>query len=398
MQTTGAGIDWSATDFEREIGRYEGPADGPVLICIGAMHGNEPAGALAIQRVLRRLRSQRLPLRGSFIGLIGNVAALRKQVRFIDQDLNRMWTAERLAAIAGGASSPGRLTGEAREQLELYQALQRLIAEEPRELIFLDLHTTSAPSPPFAIFADTLRNRRFASHFPVPLVLGLEERLSGILMEFLTELGYITLAFEAGRHQSPESVEFHEAAIWIALAAAGMLRPAVLADFDQYRDKLAGAAQSLPRFLEVRFRHALNVDDRFCMQPGFNNFQPIRAGELLAEDRNGKINAPSSGRILMPRYQGLGDDGFFLVRAVRPMWLRVSALLRILHADALIRLLPGVRRHPVRPQTLIIDQAIARWFPLEILHLLGYRQQEVLGTTLLASKRRFDVRPPAHRR
>ena len=33
---------------KRIIGRYEGNEPGPLFLCIGAMHGNEPAGVQAI--------------------------------------------------------------------------------------------------------------------------------------------------------------------------------------------------------------------------------------------------------------------------------------------------------------------------------------------------------------
>jgi succinylglutamate desuccinylase len=50
----------------------------------------------------------------------------------------------------------------------------------------------------------------------------------------------------------------------------------------------------------------------FKMFPGFQNFSPIRKGEPLATDRHGIVYAPNGGCILMPLYQGQGNDGFFI--------------------------------------------------------------------------------------
>jgi succinylglutamate desuccinylase len=52
------------------------------------------------------------------------------------------------------------------------------------------------------------------------------------------------------------------------------------------------------------------------MRPGYANFQPIRRGEHLADDASGPVLAPEDGLILMPLYQSLGTDGFFLVQEV----------------------------------------------------------------------------------
>jgi len=41
--------------LNRIIGRYDGSEKGPMLVCIGAMHGNEPAGVRAIELVLKML-------------------------------------------------------------------------------------------------------------------------------------------------------------------------------------------------------------------------------------------------------------------------------------------------------------------------------------------------------
>ena len=79
----------------RIIDRYEGKEPGPLLICIGGMHGNEPAGILAIQEVFRLLDIEdacnpEFSYRGSFIGIRGNLRAIQNEQRFIDRDLNRM--------------------------------------------------------------------------------------------------------------------------------------------------------------------------------------------------------------------------------------------------------------------------------------------------------------------
>ena len=86
-------------DIPRVLGSYGGSAPGPLVICIGGMHGNEPAGVFAMQRVLRSLHETQPAFRGELLTLSGNRAALARRCRYIAQDLNRLWTADRIAAI-----------------------------------------------------------------------------------------------------------------------------------------------------------------------------------------------------------------------------------------------------------------------------------------------------------
>lgn len=98
--------------------------------------------------------------------------------------------------------------------------------------------------------------------------------------------------------------------------------------------------------------------------------------------------------ILLPLYQGQGEDGFFVAREFSPFWLRVSRFCRMLRMGRWMHLLPGVRRDPEDPDLLIVDTAVARFYPLEIFHLLGFRKRRQDGTVLRVSRRRFDREAP----
>ena len=119
-----------------------------------------------------------------------------------------------------------------------------------------------------------------------------------------------------------------------------------------------------------------------------------RSGEILAEDRGGLIRAPRDGRIMLPLYQGKGDDGFFLARRVAKFWLKLSAGLRLLRLERILPWLPGVRRLEGQDGRLLVDQRVARWYSLQIFHLLGYRKRRAQGKALIVSRRRHDLRGP----
>jgi succinylglutamate desuccinylase len=380
----------ASSPFPRVLGTYSGPEAGPLLICIGGIHGNEPAGVLAAQRVLEQLHTQRPPFRGEFVALAGNRTALARRCRYLAEDLNRVWFPERLATLRqAGNEEP--LGPEETEQRELLLALEDALDRRRGPVIFLDLHTTSADGVPFTVISDTILNRQLALSLPAPVILGLEEQLDGTTLNYMNDCGYLAVGFEGGQNEAPSSVTHHEAAIWTLLVTAGCLPRSYASPLDPLHAVLRQKTRPAPRIVEIRYRHAIREGDHFEMEPGYVNFQAVQRDQLLAHDRHGDIRAQENGYVLMPLYQSQGTDGFFLVHEIQPLWLRVSAWLRWLRLDRVLPWLPGIRRHPQRPETLIVNPAIARWFVVEIFHLLGFRQQRTEEGKLVVSRRSHDV-------
>lgn len=387
--TTGTAAGRRAADHL--LGRFRGSAAGPLLVCIGGIHGNEPAGVAALERVVASLTRERPPFRGELVALRGNLAALELGRRFVDEDLNRIWTLPRIGSLRenGVVESP-----EVIEQAELLALLDDLFSEADGTVHVVDLHTTSSESAPFLTFSDTLRNRGFAAEFPVPFVLGLEEELEGTLLDYVNHLGYVAVGVEGGSHRDPESVDNLEAAVWLSLVAAGNMEPERVPELRSYRRRLRRAGADLPDIFEVRYRHALRGGEGFRMDPGYRNFEPVRRGQAIARDGRGRIRAQESGRLFLPLYQTQGDEGFFLVRPVAPFWLTVSAWLRRLRVDELVRWVPGIRRHPERPETLIVDPRLARPLVVNLFHLLGFRRERPENGSLVFSRRKDAVEQP----
>src|SRR5688500_8439811 len=99
--------------YERGVGTVRGRDAGPTLIVVGGIHGNEPAGIRAVERVIARLSER--DLRGELVAFGGNLGALRLGRRFIAKDLNRQWGAEQIVAVR----NKRELDAEDREQLDL---------------------------------------------------------------------------------------------------------------------------------------------------------------------------------------------------------------------------------------------------------------------------------------
>jgi len=376
------------TTAARVIGRIDGNTPGPVLVCVAGMHGNEPAGVEALERVLDTLTVEAYRIEGTFVAVRGNQAALAEQVRFVDNDLNRHWTRERIGRVTLDRD-PDPSVSEDADLLQLHDLISDLLDQASGESYVLDLHTTSGRSAPFGTVGDTMRNRRFAMQLPLPLIMGLEEHLEGTMLEFFNDRGHVTLGFEGGPHKDASSVDRTEAAVWLALEAAGMLPdPRAATRLADARAFLSRLSRNLPRVLEVRHRHFVGPKDQFTMRPGYASFQEVAENEHLADDETGPVIAPETGIILMPLYQPAGDDGFFITREFNQFWLSVSAMLRRLHVDNVLPWMPGITRDPSHGGTLLVNGRVARWFALEVFHLLGYRKRRQMGDVLVVARRR----------
>lgn len=374
----------------RLLGRLDSGRPGPTVVLLAGLHGNEPAGTRAIRAVIEALRRQEAPLRGRIVGLAGNLGALAAGRRHLARDLNRGWKRDDVAALLAPSST--RRLAEDDEQRELLRAIAPLLAEAREPVVFLDLHSTSGDSPPFTVMADVLRNRKIGLALPLPLILGIEEILDSTALGYLCDLGHVALAVEGGQNDDPMTVANHEAAIWITLAASGALDAADVPDLPARCAQLAAASRGRPSVVEIRHRHLVEEGDGFAMRPGWSSFQPVRRGEVVADDARGPIRVPESGYMLMPRYQGQGEDGYFIVRAVSPFWLHLSAWLRRGRLDRVVPLLPGVRRDPQDPDRYWIDRRVARWQVVNVFHLFGYRHVRPERERLAFSRRRPGFR------
>ncbi len=363
-------------------------AGGTLLVCCG-IHGNEPAGVLASRRVFERLGKDGVEMAGRFIAIAGNLAALNERRRFVDRDLNRMWMREDVAAVRRS----GRPScSEERELLEIHAVLDPLLETEVERLVFLDLHSASAEGPPFCCLGDTLPNRKIAFALGLPAILGLEETIDGGLLEYLNNRGCRAVGIEGGQHGDPRTVDRLEAAIWITLATMGFVDEREVEAVPAARQLLVEAVRGVPRVVEILVRHSISEEDAFRMEPGFGNFHQVEADQVLARDRGGEVRAELGGRLLLPLYQGQGNDGYFLGRDVLPFWLGVSRWLRRLRLQWTLRLLPGVSRDPHDPSALLVDPRIARFQVTNLFHLFGYRRCRPRDEHLVFT-RRLD-RPP----
>ena len=182
-----------------------GPTDGPLLLCVGGLHGNEPAGVRALEEVVRGGRGAPgtdgggLRGRGGQLEGAGGEAAVRRlrpEPGVDGGSVDGAGVVERNGAGrgSGGAAAAG---GAGRSP--------------PSGGAGRCTSWTSTPHPggggAFTTTSDYLGNRRFAMEIPAPLVLGLDEAIEGTLIGYLDDFGYTTAVFECGQHNEEEAIK-----------------------------------------------------------------------------------------------------------------------------------------------------------------------------------------------
>lgn len=359
----------------RIIGHFQGSEPGPILVFFGGIHGNEPSGVQALEHVFKTLNKKSVSAKGSVYGILGNIPAILQKRRFVQKDLNRLWLKKEIERIEHIKETDR--TFEEQELHELLALINNLLDTHHQPFYFIDFHTTSSKTLPFITINDAMINRKFASLFPVPIILGIEEYLDGPLLSYINTLGYVSLGFESGQHSSEMARTNSIAFFWLAMVYSGAMQKEEVSSFDSYLMELSNSASNNRNFYEIKERYAIAPEDSFIMAPAFQSFESVPKGTLLAHHNEKVIYAEKKGILFMPLYQPQGGEGFFMIKRI-PRWiLSMSAMLRKVKADYLLTILPGVSWRDSSKTQLLVNLKVARFYSKAIFHLLGFRSREL---------------------
>lgn len=233
---------------------------GPHAALVALVHGNELAGAIVLERLLRDgLR----PARGRLTLGFANLAAFERfdpahptASRFVDEDLNRLWDT---ALLDGPRES---------SELARARALRPLIDTVD---VLLDLHSMLWASEPLLLCGETQKGRALAQAIGTPsLVVADGGHVSG---RRLIDYGHFAahqaapaaVLVEAGQHWEEATVATTHAAV------AGLLRHLRMVSWPE-----APPAHAAPRF--ARVTQAVTASTA-----SFAFTRPFRGGEVVAE-------------------------------------------------------------------------------------------------------------------
>lgn len=359
------------TSFKRMIAKIEGKTSGPNIVFFAGIHGNEAAGVHALKETLVKIDPEMV--RGVIYGIAGNLKALSLKLRYIDSDLNRLWTIDNLNKI----NQKEILNSEEQELIELSTVLKEILESNQEPFYFIDLHTTSSKTLPFITINDSMINRNFSKQFPVPIVLGIEEYLNGPVLSYINQLGYVSLGFESGQHEDPEAISNAKAFIYLTLVYSGCIDKHNIQNLNIYYKLLRSASRKISDIFEVIYLHKIEDGDSFKMLNRFDSFQKIEKGTKIAISNDTVIKSKFNAKIFMPLYQKIGQEGFFIIKKIHPFILRLSSALRKFRIDSILALLPGISWENKQKHVLLVNLKTARFLAKEFFHLFGYRSQQI---------------------
>jgi len=369
------------TAINRVIGKIQGKVSGPTVVFFAGIHGNEPAGVHALKDVFKKLVED--DIKGTVYGITGNLKALEANQRYLEEDLNRIWTKERIKALP----TKTNLNTEEREQKELLDILNDILKSNTGPFYFIDFHTTSSKTLPFITINDALINRNFSKLFPVPIVLGIEEYLNGPLLSYINELGYVSLGFESGQHVDQSAIINSISFIYLTLVYSKAIAKEKVIGFPVHYNRLKTESHGLLDIFEVVYLHKIKSNESFSMKAGFKSFQNIKADTILSISNGEPIKSKYNAKIFMPLYQSKGREGFFLIKHINPFFLNLSTFLRRFRVDNLLPWLPGVSWENEDKNALLVNLKVTQFFAKSLFHLLGYRNKQVDETHLKLNNR-----------
>lgn len=280
------------------------PVLGPRVAVVAQTHGNEPVGALVLERLEPMLPEQLV--RGEILVVVSNVEAMRIGRRHTPggTDLNRLWDTDTLEQLAAMPAS--ERCYEHRRALELAPLLQRCVA-------ILDLHSASQPAPPFLVVRDDQRHAELVKRLGVQrVVTGLHEEgilEGGVCPDVGLLLGErsdrVGLTFEAGQHSDPDNrkrafelvVRFLDAFdVWRTPPPPALVQPQVFEVIDVFRQAPAGSEQ-------FRFPgwEPGNGGGSLASGRPLASFERVEADEvLLKQGDDTVVRAPSPFTMLLP--------------------------------------------------------------------------------------------------
>lgn len=278
-----------------DIKTYDSGVTGTHLLILGAIHGDERCGALALGTLCRELDDGLHTLQSGKITIVPvcNPKAYEQDCRYIDVNLNR---------VIGHHQSPVHY------EHHLANQIAPLIEQAD---VLLDLHAYSSGTKPF-LFLDheTPQSRAFATSLGIPdWVTGWEALYEPKEQEttdcdteaFAHRAGKMALTIECGQLKDPASTAIARQA---ALAA--------LAHFDIVKTDNLPAPITAPRLHKMHKIIFKNTEGKFVKN--WQHLDEVKAGEPLISCADGTIiKSDTDGVVMLPcEWAAMGTEWLYL--------------------------------------------------------------------------------------
>jgi len=258
-----------------------GPLPGKHVVIMAGVHGDEVCGLRAFERVVPTLSIDA----GKVTFVWANHAAIDKEVRFVESNLNRLFQADTFL------SEKQRNSYEYKRSREIMPLLASADA-------LLDIHSSGTPeSTPFVICEQN--SYEIATLLPVEIISsGWDAVQAGGSDSFVNASGGKGVCIECGYHNDPNAVDRAECAIYAFLYANQNIirKPEIRAE-----NKTFVQVQSLYR-----------TTTNFVPSRSYNDFQAVSSGEVIGTDGTNEVVAPGEGTVIFVRARKETNEEAFL--------------------------------------------------------------------------------------
>ncbi|MBB5391023.1 MULTISPECIES: M14 family metallopeptidase [unclassified Herbaspirillum] len=285
---------------------FDSHMEGPHVMILALMHGNEVSGAIAVDRLLKQGLH---PVRGRVTLGFGNVAAYARfnpqdadASRYIDEDMNRVWSAQRLDG--DDDSSELRRARELRPVIDTVDFM-------------LDLHSMHEAAPPLIVSGPLDKGMDFAAQLGTPQHVIVDHgHPNGVRMRDYAGFGdpasmKNALLVECGQHFSAASERVAQDVAARFLLATGAVERADVAHLMQQGELPA------QRFIGVTEPVvAQGMELEFAAD--YRGMEVIpKAGTVIAKENEREITTPYDDcTLVMPSLRHIGS-GVTVVRLGR---------------------------------------------------------------------------------
>jgi predicted deacylase len=314
----------SARDFQFKSVTYTGLGKGPRAIIMGATHGNEVCGTLAIRRVMEEIDSGKLRIAAGSITFVPivNPLAYAQNTRSGDRNLNRdLFPKENPLDFEDQVAN---WLCPLLAQHDMLLDLHSFNAKTGEPFVMVGPVNNDGPLEPFQhadkerALARRLGVKRFVSGWMAAYGQGVQRRSRGNAAELETVLRYgvgtteymrttggYALTLECGQHEDPAAPEVAYRAIMNTLAFL----------------KIIDAPEPAPvPFDEMEALSMVVVHDKTDAKDQFSrawaSFDPVSEGEQIGTRADGTpVLAEFGGRILFPDTNaGRNQEWYYLTR------------------------------------------------------------------------------------
>lgn len=283
--------------------------EGPRLLILGAVHGNEKCGTQAITRLITEIENGDVRLARGSVTLvpITNPRAFAKDKRYDERNLNRF-----LVPM---------------EKPDCYEAkIGNILCPMLRECDYLlDLHSYKGQRPFIFVGKNDIKGHEFAANLGEHMMVtgwadaykasgrveSAESEESTGTTEYARRFGATSVTLECGNNKDPHSAEIAYAAIRNAM------RYLALTDEPPIQKKMAEAAK-LVTVRQVIYRE----DEGGSFAKDWKHLDTVAKGEVIATTGAGKLlKAPRRGVIVMPDAKSpVGEEWFYFGTRERTPW------------------------------------------------------------------------------